>query len=382
MKRRLKLSTQIGLAIVAVGIFELLLVVGVVMVRLYVLDQSWLNGLDEPTRQAVHLMDKGGPMSAAQMAAAIQARQKLTVGDATDILPMMGWLTLLALGSCVGGGLAFGHWLARPLAAVAGAAREVAQGDLDARAATSAFASADTARLVEDFNTMAEGLQRSDREIRESTAAIAHELRTPLTVLRGRLHGLADGVFRMEPAEIPALLKQVEALGRIVEDLRTVSLADAGKLELQTSDIDLAEEARSVADACRAPFAAQGIELELDLRPAPVMGDGDRLRQALLAALENGRRHAATGKVLRIETALDGGFGVLRVLDRGPGLSEEASRMAFTRFWRSDPSRSRETGGSGLGLSVLAAIASAHGGEVSLTNRSGGGAQLELRLPA
>ena len=321
-------------------------------------------------------------MSAAQMAAAIQARQKLTVGDATDILPMMGWLTLLALGSCVAGGLAFGHWLARPLAAVAGAAREVAQGDLDARAATSVFASADTARLVDDFNTMAEGFQRSDREVRASTAAIAHELRTPLTVLRGRLHGLADGVFRMEPAEIPALLEA----GRGARPHRRGPAHRQPGRSWPTGPAHQRHRPRRGGSlgGRRLPRAVRGARHRARTRPASCPCHRRRRPAASGAAgrPRNGRRHAAAGKVLRIETALDGGFGVLRVLDRGPGLSEEASRMAFTRFWRADASRSRETGGSGLGLSVLAAIATAHGGDVSLTNRAGGGAQLELRLPA
>lgn len=381
MTRKSRLSTQIAIAIVGVGVIELCIVVGVVVGYLYFLDQSWLKSLSGPTRNAIILMRSGGMPSPELVEAAVRADQQLNATGAADVFPMIIILSLVALSFCIGAGTALGVWLARPLASVASAARQVADGDLGARADTHVFASTDTARLVADFNIMAASLQRAANELKENTAAIAHELRTPLTVLHGRLHGLADGVFDFTPAEIAPLLRQVEGLTRIVEDLRTVTLADTGRLDLHLTMINIAREAASVAEAFRTNLEASGIELKLSLLDVWSFCDGDRLRQAMLAGLENVRLHASDSNAVHLATGLEHTYAYIRILDCGPGLSEEALEHAFVKFWRGDASRSRKTGGSGLGLSVVKAIAAAHGGEATLSNRLGGGTCLEIRMP-
>jgi two-component system sensor histidine kinase BaeS/two-component system sensor histidine kinase AdeS len=275
-----------------------------------------------------------------------------------------------------------GKRLARPLEQVAHAARRVAQGDLDARAEPVRDSSLELRQLVDDFNRMADSLAASRRELKESTAAIAHELRTPLTILRGRLQGIHDGVFASGPAEITALIQQVESLSRVVEDLRVVSLAGAASLALERRSVELATEVENLLPVIEPDLHALGMRLELDLRPAPVHADPQRLRQMLICLLDNARRYASEGGVVRIETHSAGDAGVLRVLDRGAGFPPGGAERAFERFWRSEASRSRQTGGSGLGLSVVRAIADAHGGQAHAANRPDGGALLEVRLPA
>jgi two-component system sensor histidine kinase BaeS/two-component system sensor histidine kinase AdeS len=281
----------------------------------------------------------------------------------------LGLSVLTFLTACVALLLAMGvgQRLARPIERVAQAARRVAQGDLDVRAEPGRDSSLELRQLVDDFNCMADSLAASRRELKESTAAIAHELRTPLTILRGRLQGIHDGVFASGPAEITALIQQVDSLSRVVEDLRVVSLAGANSLALPVIEPDL---------------HALGMRLELDLRPGRVHADPQRLRQMLICLLDNARRYASEGGVVRIETHASGSTGVLRVLDRGAGFPPGGAERAFERFWRSEASRSRQTGGSGLGLSVVRAIADAHGGQAHAANRPDGGAVLEIRLPA
>jgi two-component system sensor histidine kinase AdeS len=146
--------------------------------------------------------------------------------------------------------------------------------------------------------------------------------------------------------------------------------------------MELATEVESLLPVIEPDLHALGMRLELDLRPAPVHADPQRLRQMLICLLDNARRYASEGGVVRIETHASGSAGVLRVLDRGAGFPPGGAARAFERFWRSEASRSRQTGGSGLGLSVVRAIAEAHGGRAHAANRPDGGAVLEVRLPA
>ncbi len=278
-----------------------------------------------------------------------------------------------------------GYWvlgsLGRGLSSVASAARQIASGDLTARATPVGFASREEAELIGDFNSMSAALQRAERELAESTASIAHELRTPLTILRGRLHGIADGVFALETQEVQGLLYQVEGLGRLVDDLQTLSLANSQRLILTREVTDLADEVQRVLASIGPDLSAAGLEPVLSLHTAPLVADGARVRQIISAVLANACRYAAGSGVLRIVTLSEGTTAILEIIDHGPGLPEGTEGVAFDRFWRGEACRSRNTGGSGLGLSVVRAIVEAHGGSASLGNHAGGGALFEMRLP-
>jgi two-component system, OmpR family, sensor histidine kinase AdeS len=296
-------------------------------------------------------------------------------------LVAMGVFAGISLTMAIVIGHALSRRIDRPLEAVAAAARAVSRGDLTARVAGPGKAFGEIAQLITDFNIMASQLQRAESEMRWQASAIAHELRTPLTVLRGRLQGLSDGVFQAGPTEFKGLIRQVEALARIVDDLRTLSLATAERMELHLERVDLIDEVQAVLAAFEPDLVAAGLEVERDLAQVHVDADGARLRQALLALLDNARRYAASGRVVRIETRTTRETAVLRVADRGPGLPAGVEYRAFERFWRADDSRSRATGGTGLGLAVVRAIAEAHGGAVSARMRKGGGAEFTLLLP-
>tara|TARA_R110002124_G_scaffold114535_56_gene269806 strand:- start:8923 stop:9984 length:1062 start_codon:yes stop_codon:yes gene_type:complete len=278
-----------------------------------------------------------------------------------------------------------GVWLSRrivvPLLEVARAIRAIAAGDLTARANPRIHGFGESARLVADFNAMAERLERAEAELRYSNSAAAHELRTPLTILKGRLQGIADGVFTLDDDLVGLLIAQVDGMTRIVEDLRTLGLFNAGTLELTVTDTDLAPIARDVIDLSAEALHARSMAVHLDLRSAPVSADPARLRQVILALLDNAMRYAP-GKPLSITTGVDDGNAVLTVTDNGPGLSAIALRSAFEPFWRDEDSRARDKGGSGLGLSVVRAIVHAHDGRVRSDNAPGHGACFTVILPA
>lgn len=268
-----------------------------------------------------------------------------------------------------------------PLNSVAGSLRAIAEGKLDARAPKDHHAIGETAQLVRDFNAMAAQLQHMTREREFWNAAIAHELRTPVTILRGRLQGLAEGVFSPSPEIFAGLLRQVEGLNHIIEDLRVLSLNDSGHLELQWAEVDLASEISSLLSTFSAALTAKGFHPKLELDTAmPVRCDVLRMRQALIALLDNALKHATPGSLtLRLYRA--GNSWHLCVEDEGPGITDEAARYIFDAFRRIEPSRSRQSGGSGLGLAVVLAIAEAHGGTVACLPSGKAGTIFDLSWP-
>ncbi|MAM56434.1 MAG: two-component sensor histidine kinase [Salinicola sp.] len=293
----------------------------------------------------------------------------------------IGCTIVAALGMAVFFAIRLSRRLLTPLNSVAYSLREVAQGRLTARARMDERAMGETAQLVRDFNAMAERLQSMTREREFWNAAIAHELRTPVTILRGRLQGLSEGVFTPSSELFEGLLGQVEGLNRLIEDLRVLSLNDSGHLELQRAEVDLAQELGSVLQAFAAPLAEKGFhlrsEFEANLR---VKCDPVRLRQALMALLENALRHADPGTLqVRLEQA-DGDCRLI-VEDDGPGIDSALAADIFEAFRRGDPSRSRKSGGSGLGLAVVRAIAEAHGGQAICRPTGRGGSAFVIAWP-
>ncbi|OCP04262.1 MULTISPECIES: ATP-binding protein [unclassified Ensifer] len=279
-----------------------------------------------------------------------------------------------------------GYWLARkisrPLEVLAQATQDLRAGDFAVRVGSIRKGAKEVATLVKTFDELAAELENMENRLRFNTMAVAHELRTPLTILQGNLQGMADGVFPLEQERVRQLLLQVEGLSALVEDLRTLSLAAGQKLVTQRQSVDLAAEAAQVLGASRTLLGSVGMSVELSLQPAQVSGDSQRLRQALLALIENATRYAADGGVLRCETGRRGADeAFIRLLDRGPGLPDDVSTHSIDLFWRGDASRSRATGGTGLGLSVVQAIAKAHGGRLEFASRAGGGAVITIVLP-
>lgn len=271
---------------------------------------------------------------------------------------------ILLTGCLFGAVLALGIalWLSRrivhPLRALGEAARNIAGGDLATRVEEIADAHGETALLIADFNAMAGRLQGMSEDLSTWNAQIAHELRTPLTILRGRLQGAQDGVFTLDAQLIAGLLQQVDGLTRLVEDLRSVSLADSGRLDLMLTEVDLAAEVEALAPILASMLAPAGFGLALDLQPGSVQADPARLRQAIIALVENARRHADPCTI-RIETYFTDTIASVSVIDEGPGLRAAFENRAFDPFARD----TRRTQGTGLGLAVIRAIARAHGGD-------------------
>ena len=289
-------------------------------------------------------------------------------------------LGLVALAVSVFFSVRIARRLVQPLNSVAEGIRRVAYGDLDARAPRLDKALGEASALVEDFNDMAEKLQRATRERSLWNAAIAHELRTPVTILRGRLQGLSEGVFAPTPETFSKLLTQVDNLSRLIEDLRLLSLFESSQLRMDCRACNLALEVRTLGEIYEPLLTQAGLRLHLAVDAQPVQADPIRIRQALQALLDNAIKYASPGPIwIRGERVAE--HYSLRVEDCGPGLDAAAREQVFQAFWQGGTPTAKLAGGNGLGLSVVRAIAIAHGGEALCAAHGEQGTSFELRLP-
>ena len=272
--------------------------------------------------------------------------------------------------------------ITRPISNVGEVARQVVDGELSARASLpKSQKGSEIGALVENVNSLLDMVQASDARIKTDAAAIAHELRTPLAALQMRLHGMIDGVVDVSEEELNRLLAQSQVLSRVVEDLRTLSLATHGELTLVPAQTDLLTLVRSTVELHAKPMELAGVSATIDGQSVTGHVDPDRIRQALSNLIENVIRYASDGSVIEFTVSEHQGIAELTVSDRGPGLGLNFRSMVFEPFQREEESRSREFGGSGLGLSIVKAIAEAHNGSVDAIARDGGGLEIKILLP-
>jgi signal transduction histidine kinase len=275
----------------------------------------------------------------------------------------------------------------QPLSETMKAADALAEGDLSAR--VPATGSGEFRRFTRSFNRMAEALETADHQRRELLADVAHELRTPLTVIQGNLEGLRDGVYEATPEHLDLVLDETYKLSRLVDDLRLLTLAEAGQLPL---DIQVLGVPQLLADV-RDTFAVQASEARVALGVEsaeslpPLIGDPQRLGQVLGNLVTNALRHTPPGGRVTLGATLPSTEEVptavlLWVADTGEGISAEDMPRIFDRFWRGDPARSHELGaGSGLGLAIAKSLVEAHGGRIWAESQVGQGTAVSCLLP-
>jgi len=282
-----------------------------------------------------------------------------------------------------------------PLGKLTQAAGQVAAGDLEARVETTG--SDEFGRVGTAFNQMAASLSHQEQLRRNLMADIAHELRTPISVIQGQVEALQDGVFPLNPEALEPLHSNALLLNRLVEDLRTLAHAEAGQIDLDRRPVALTELVADLLVSLRAEAEAAGVTLRADVPANLPLADADpqRLRQILLNLLSNALRHTPAGGEVRIQSSAAthrfdsdnrlpaDGWLLTTVTDTGPGIPAEDLLHIFDRFYRGDKSRSRKSGGTGLGLTIARQLVEAHGGRIWAENVGPGrGAAFHVVLPA
>jgi signal transduction histidine kinase len=269
----------------------------------------------------------------------------------------------------------------RPLENLRHAVQAFAQGDLSVRIPIKS--KDEVGKVAAAFNHMASQLERQEQLRQRMVADVAHELRTPLSVMQGNIEAMMDGLLKPNSGELAELHDEVERLTRLLEDLRLLSLADAGQLKLTMASISVGKLIDRVSGLMMplADSKSVRVQANIPMMSIVIKGDEDRLLQALTNLIDNGIRHTPAGGQVTVEAAVTEEALFISVADNGPGIPAEELSHLFERFWRGDKSRSRHSGGSGLGLSIVKQIAELHGGAVHVVSPETGGCRFTLELP-
>ena len=263
-----------------------------------------------------------------------------------------------------------------PLGDLIDAAESVEAGDYSARVRPRG--PRELRALARAFNAMSERLETSEEQRRRLLADVTHELRTPLTIMQGNLEALLDGLYPADAQHLEPILDGTRVMSRLVDDLRTLSLAEAGALTLHREPTDAAQLVTDSVASFRAQADAAGVDLvtAIDASLPQIEVDPVRMREVLSNLLSNALRYTPRGGNVRVgASALDGHVRV-SVHDTGPGIAADALPHVFDRFYKSEESR-----GAGLGLAIAKSLVVAHGGEIEAISAAGQGTDMRFTLP-
>lgn len=276
--------------------------------------------------------------------------------------------------------LALSRRILAPVEALTQAARSLEAGDLSRRVPVR---SADEiAGLARAFNSMADALERNETARRRLLGDVAHELRSPLTNIRCQVEAIQDGLAKADSAAMQSLHEEALLLGRLIDDIRDLALAEAGRLPLHKERLSPSALVEAALLAMGSLAAERRITLRARAGRAPAIeADPDRLAQILRNLLSNAIAHTPPQGWIEVDAAGEGAMVHFTVRDSGAGIAPEHLPHVFDRFYRGDPARPRETGGAGLGLSIVKELIEAHGGRVEAVSAPGSGATIRFTLP-
>ena len=292
----------------------------------------------------------------------------------------VAWAVLLvAIGALIGAAI-LSRQLVAPLHQLTAASEAMAGGDLSQR--VEIRTRDEIGELGRAFNVMVSDLQTAEGQRQQMTADIAHELRNPLTVIRGNLEAMLDGIYPTDAEHLGPIYEETLLLQRLVEDLRLLSLADAGQLRLIHTDVDVRALLTGVAESAQAVADDKGVVLHIDAPQDPVVtsGDVDRLRQVIGNLVSNALRYTPVGGTIALSARQDGERIEIAISDTGHGIAPQALPHIFDRFYRADNARDRASGGSGLGLAIARALVQAHGGTIGVESALERGTTFTIQL--
>ncbi|HSY51254.1 MAG TPA: ATP-binding protein [Thermoanaerobaculia bacterium] len=276
--------------------------------------------------------------------------------------------------------IAIARWISVPVERLTAAARRMESGDLTVRVEPAG--GAELAELAHGFNAMAAALDRNEEQRRRMVSDVAHELRAPLTNIRCELESMQDGLTTPTQERIASLHDETMQLTRLVDDLQDLALAEAGRLEINAQPMAVSALARRAAAGMETRARDRGVNIQCDVSDdLVVLADARRAVQILTNLLANAVAHMEAQGEVRITWERSGGDAVIRVIDSGVGIPADELPRIFERFYRVDVSRSRATGGAGLGLPIVRQLVAAHGGRVWAESEVRKGSVFSFTLP-
>jgi signal transduction histidine kinase len=269
--------------------------------------------------------------------------------------------------------------MSNPLDQLLEAANKVAEGDYSIRVEEKG--APESRILVRGFNSMAERLQQNDQQRRSMLADVSHELRTPITIIQGNVEGMLDGMYPADEMRLQSILEETQILSRLVDDLRTMALAESGSLQLRREPVDLAPLIQEVASGFEVQAKEKGIQMKLRLADLEAVNvDPLRVREIITNLLANAIRYTPNGGEITVDLS-ESGIGGERsvtvfIQDSGPGIDPSDLPHIFDRFYKSS-----DSGGMGLGLSIAKYLVEAHGGKIWAESEAGKGTRISLIFP-
>lgn len=319
-----------------------------------------------------------GTLHAAPVGGGLLSPADVNLRDSLDRLHMIAGAIAVAIALIAA--LLLAQTMSAPLRRIRSAAQRMERGDLEAE--TEPSGDAEVRAVGHALNRLAETLKHEDQLRRENVADLAHELRTPVSGLLSRIEAAQDGVFADQAANLEAMHAEALRLRRLLDDLDRLAAAERPGLLLEKQAVDLAAVADAEAEQMAASFAAKGVTLERELAPTAIEGDPDRLAQVAANLLSNALRYTDPGGRVCLRVASEaGGAAVLEVADSGIGIDPADLKHIFKRFWRADKSRSRATGGTGIGLAIVRELVIAHAGTIDVESAPGSGSRFRVSFP-
>lgn len=284
----------------------------------------------------------------------------------------------IVLASCIG--FLFARNLVAPINRIMGAARAIGDGDLSAR--TNLRGEDEVARLGETFDAMAESVEK-DRDLeRRLTTDVAHELRTPLMAIQATVEAMVDGVYEADEERLVTVNSEIQRLSRLVNALLKLSRLENRADPMKEEVVNVGELIAGIIATHEMFVSDSGLTMEYDAQPdVMVVGDADMIRQATANLISNAVRYTPEGGHITVSVRKGDIMASIAVRDTGIGLSKEEARMVFSRFWRADAGRNRESGGLGVGLAVVKEIVDRHGGWVQVEGEKDKGACFTIHIP-
>jgi signal transduction histidine kinase len=279
-------------------------------------------------------------------------------------------------------GLLLARSLTRTLRELTSATKKIARGDLEQQVPIRS--NDELGELAASFNQMSADLAQSRDLRRQMTADIAHELRTPLTIVLGHTEALSDGELPPNSETFEIIYDETKRLNRLVEDLRTLSLSDAGELHLNRDKVSPRDLLEHAAAARKTEAKAKNITLQIEssMELPAVDVDPDRMTQVMVNLLDNALRYTPAGGSISLSARQNQEAVQIEVKDTGPGIPPEDLSHLFERFYRGDKSRQREEGGTGLGLAIAKSLVESQNGQIRVESQPGEGATFLIELPA